>query len=60
MILNAIREASTLKMIQVVLGPDKNHPDIVRLDKLLGFMGRQADIVPLYAEDVLGFPGWVA
>jgi hypothetical protein len=54
-LLQSIRDRSDNVPVEVVLGPDVNHPDVARMRALLGLLGLTNTIVhPLYAEDYIG------
>lgn len=55
-------EENLLKQVQVVLGPDDQHQDVLRMRKLLGYVCPEdrVDVVPLYVEDFLSLHWAVA
>lgn len=59
-ILGALESAATsLKKVEIVLGPDLNHRDVVRMRGLLSFAvaPEKVQVWPLYAEDFLPYGG---
>lgn len=57
-ILGALKEAeSTLKAVNIVLGPDLNHRDVARMRGLLGYVMSPGKVtaLPLFAEDFLPY-----
>lgn len=55
-LLQSIRDGSGELVVEVVLGPDVNHPDVARMRALLGLIrpSERIKILPLYAEDYIG------
>ena len=60
--LDAIKFAikgNMLKTVEIILGPDEKHPDVVRMKQLLSFVCKGSavapGVLPLYVEDYLPF-----